>query len=180
MLARMTSLLGAMVLLCLPVGCAANAADDDSSSSDDALTGVKLGRYAIDSAPSSGSYIESLTISANKKVELDYVRVREGSSPWVFNPWIPVPTRDEEKLTLTGTYVTFAGDPGQTLISFDVSDQGIDHLIYTLKMSGSAMTLKAIGESAFTLKPTTSAPSATDARVLTCTGGVYDAVITLD
>lgn len=172
-------LVGLSLSLAAPLGCAAATDDgpDDSAQSEDALTGLKAGHYAVARAPYSGSYISKLTISANKKVELEYVRVSAGySNPWM--PWLSTSTK--ETLSLRGTYMTFAGDPGQTLISFDVTDRRVDHLIYSFTSQGGSLVLKAIGGSEFTLKPSSADTTPTDARVLTCKGGRWDATITLD
>jgi hypothetical protein len=164
--------------LALAAGCAApTVSEDPTTASEQDLTGLRAGRYAVASAPLSGSYVESLVIGPGKKVELEYVRVRT-SPVSVWTPWFT--TRDEQRLSLQGTYTTFAGKPGETLISFDVTDTGIDHLIYSLKVDGTSIELKAVGGSAFVLRPSNDAPATTDARVLTCTGRSFDAVITLD
>jgi len=96
-------------------------------------------------------------------------------------PFIRVPTSKKEALVLRGTYLTFAGDRGETLLSFDVTDRSTDHLIYSLEITlTGAMRLEAIGGSAFELKSGAPDTTPTDKRVLRCTGRRWDAVITLD
>ena len=173
----------ATLVACSLCACAAptDGAEDAATQGEDALTSVKTGHYAIKREPSSGTYIKRLTIAPGKKVELELVRVRTTSEPWAWNPWIRIPTTKREALALRGTFMTFEGEPGETLISFDVTDRAIDHLTFALeKTEAGALRLKAIGASPFELEPATPDATPTDARVLTCTGRRWDAVITLD
>jgi hypothetical protein len=108
------------------------------------------------------------------------VHVTTSSEPWFWNPFVRVPTTKKEALVLRGTYVTFAGDPGETLISFDVTDRAVDHLIFSLQSSPGSLRLQAIGSAAFELKAAAPDTTPTDKRVLRCAGRRWDAVITLD
>ncbi|MBX3187427.1 MAG: hypothetical protein KF819_10450 [Labilithrix sp.] len=174
------------LLLCLApltaLGCAVEPADDaDPVASESALTSLPVGRYAVADEPRSGTYVSELTIAAGKRVELEWVRVRTTYEPWFFNPWVRVPVTKTQRLALTGTYSVFPGSSGETLVSFDVTNRGLDHLIYAIERTTSGgLALKAVGGSRFELRPTTAAPRATDARVLDCKGRQWDAIITLD
>jgi hypothetical protein len=174
-----------LLLLSLTAGCAANPSDDDGAASAAAseLTSVPTGTFAIEREPSDGSYISKLTLSSGKKFELEYVRVTTTYETSLFSPFIPLPTRHEEKVVSTGKYSVFAGEPGETLISFDIegTTTNDDHMIFSIKSTATTLTLAAIGEDAFTLEKTNGgAPEPTDARVLTCDDGSFTAVITLD
>jgi hypothetical protein len=164
-------------------GCAAEATSspDDPVASESALTSVAVGRYVLAREPSAGNYITELTISAGKKVELEWVHVTTTTEPWFFNPWVRVPVTKKEKLALQGSYDVFAGDPGETLISFNVTDRGIDHLIYSLEKTPNGIALHAIGGQRFEMKQAAGGSTrATETRILDCKGGRWDATITLD
>lgn len=164
-------------------GCAGETSEappGDPAASESDLTSLPVGHYAIAREPSSGSYVSELTISAGKKVELEWVHVTTTSEPWFFNPWIRVPVSKKEKLVLTGSFSIFAGDPGETLISFDVTDRGVDHLIYSLEKTTDGIALQAIGGPRFEMKKAAASTRATDTRILDCKGRRWDAVITLD
>lgn len=164
------------------VACSSPANEESvTGEAEGALVAVHTGHFAVDSAPLSGSYIAELTLKAGKKFDMEYVRVTSTSEPWLWNPWIQVPSSKKESMLLSGSYMTFKGDPGETLISFDPSEGSVDHLIYKLEsVSGGGMRLTAIGESPFELVPGSAAPPASDTRVVRCTGHGWNATFTFD
>lgn len=148
-----------------------------TSEAESALVSVPSGTFTIGRAPSSGSYIKRLTLKARKKFELEYVKVSSRSEPWLWNPWIQVPSRDEESMLLEGSYFTFAGDGDETLISFDMNGGSIDHLIYSIERDGDSLRLEAVGQRAFVLEPGGSSEPAIDKRVASCSNSRFSAKI---
>ncbi len=174
-------LVAALFLSLAAPACSGASADDDgvTGESEGALVAVHTGHFSIDSAPLSGSYVADLTLKAGKKFDMEYVRVVSTSEPWLWNPWIQVPSSKKESMLLSGSYMTFKGDPGETLISFDPTEGSVDHLIYKLEtVSGGGMRLTAIGESPFELVPSTAPPPASDKRTVSCTGSGWNATFT--
>lgn len=166
----------------LSAACSAPADEDESTTAEaeGALTAVRAGHYAIERAPSSRSHVASLTLKAGKKFELEYVRVRTESEPWIWNPWVQVPSTKKESFLLSGSYFTFAGDPGETLISFDADGGAIDRLIYRLERVGENLRLTAVGEPPFELAPAEASEPATDLRVVSCAGRRWTATFTFE
>lgn len=173
----------ALLLLSFTAGCAVTPADDHSASASASdLTSVPTGSFAITDKPSDGSYVSTLTLSSGRTFELEYVSVTTTYETSIFSPFVPLPTRHEEKVVSTGKYEVFAGEPGETLISFDIegTTSSDDHRIFSIKATATTITLEEVGGQPFTLKKSSAAPAKTDARVLTCDGGKIGVVITLD
>jgi len=169
-------------------GCAGadEKAAEEVAASEDALTSLPgSGTYAIRSKPSSGSYVNSLTLSANKKFEIEWVRRTTTMEPWVFNPFVLVPVTREEAVVLRGQWFTFEGFDNKPMVSFDITDGTDDGANYTFEMltSSASDTIKlgTVDGRVFELKKSSSTtPAPTDKRVLTCDGMKIKAVITLD
>ena len=173
--------LAALTLSFAAAACGGPVEETDSASSEEALRRtLPAGHYAIGQEPSSGSYIKSLTIKPTKKFELEYVRVTTRNEPWVWNPWLTVPTANKESMLLRGTYLTYAGVDGKPTISFDFAEGAIDHLIYDLEVDGDTLRLKATGERAFELVLGEDAPQAVDKRVVSCDGRRWDVTIAFE
>lgn len=175
----------ALLLLTLGAGCAATTDEEDGGGATEeaALTSMSTGTFAIDRKPLSGSYVARLSLESGRKFEIEYVTRRTVYETSIWSPFIPLPATKEEAVVYRGKYDVFAGDPGETLISFDVTDgsESDNHFIFSIEASSaSAITLKAIGSDAFTLKKTSAGPAPTDARVLTCDAVKFKATITLD
>lgn len=161
-------------------GCAAPVDDDPVEQGSDALTSLPTGTFAIARKPSSGSYVARLTLQAGKKFEMEYVRRTTSTEPWVFNPWIPVPVTREEALVLRGTWFTFAGDHGSTLVSFDANDGDGGSYIFEVAARPGIVELRTTDDRTFELRASSAAPEPTDKRVIRCDGHTIEAVITLD
>jgi len=161
-------------------GCAAPADDDAVEQGEDALTSLPTGTFAIAQKPYSGSYVARLSLEPGKKFEMEYVRRTTSTEPWVFNPWIPVPVTHEERLVLRGTWFTFAGDHGATLVSFDASDGTGESYIFEVQTRPGIVELSTTDDRTFELRASSAAPEPTDARVIRCEGHAIKAVITLD
>lgn len=183
MLLRTLSLSVALLSSLSLAGCAVEAGDGGAAeSSEQALTSLATGTFAIESKPLSGSYVARLTLSAGKKFEMEYVRRTTTSEPWVFNPWLSVPVTHEEAIVLRGTYFLYNGDPGKTMVSLDVTDgteSGL-HYLFEVATAPGALKLTTIDHHTFELKATSAPSDATDKRVLHCDGYQITAVITLD
>ncbi|MBX3232703.1 MAG: hypothetical protein KIT84_43995 [Labilithrix sp.] len=171
-----------LLLLTLASGCAATTEEEEGvEAAEAALVGVPAGTFAIERKPLSGSYVARLNLEAGNAFEIEYVSRRTVYETTIWSPWIPVPTTKEEAVVYRGKWRTFAGDPGETLITFDVTDGFSERFIFSIEASSeSAITLKAIGRDAITLKKTSAAPAATDARILTCEARMFHATIALD
>ena len=169
-----------LVLFATTAACGGGADRDDESAaqSEAALTAVPRGHFAVDRAPSSGSYIADLTITAGKKFELSLVRRSTRQQSWMWNPWITVPVTDEESMLLRGTYFTYAGDHGATMISFDFSEGALEHVLYEYQVHGDTLRLKGTGDPAYDLERTEAAAPVTDDRVVSCKGRNWDATFT--
>jgi hypothetical protein len=170
-------------------GCTASSPEQEEVvvAGEEALTSLPAsGTFLIRSKPSTGSYVNSLTLSANKKFEIEWVRRTTRMEPWVWNPFLLVPVTHEESMVLRGKWFTFGGDHGSTMVSLDVtdgSDPG-DHFIFDLQVSGGGDTIKlgTTDNRTFELKKSSSSttPAATDKRVIRCDGYKITATITLD
>ncbi len=172
-----------LLALCAACGSPDGNQDDSTSESADALTALPRGHFAIDRAPSSGSYVADLTIKAGKKFELEYVRRSTRQAPWMWNPWLTVPVSEDESMLLRGTYFTYAGERGATMISFDFSEGALDHVSYALEVQGDTLRLEGIGQPAFELvRSETSPPAAhaSDDRVVSCKGRNWDATFAFE
>ncbi|MCW5833416.1 MAG: hypothetical protein KIS78_13520 [Labilithrix sp.] len=162
-------------------GCGAPNDEDDVAEAEAALTALPTGTFAIERKPPSGSYVARLTLKAGKKFEIEYVRRTTTSEPWVFNPWLRVPTTREEATVLRGTYFLFQGDRGQS-ISLDVTDGNDpgEHFTFRVGAEPGVVVLSTFDDRSFVLKASSDAPAPTDTRVLRCEGRMITAVITLD
>ena len=189
MMSSKTALLVSVLRLVLGTACSSPVDEEPSASSEDALTSLpSTGTFAIADRPLSGSYVARLSLSAGKKFEIEYVRRTQSSEPWVWNPWLRVPTTHEETLVLRGTWFTFAGDHGSTQASFDVTDgNGADeHFIFEVASASSVgIELKTIDGATFDLRASSSQGGGTGGgtsikRVIRCDGMQITAVITLD
>lgn len=169
-----------LLALCAACGSPSGEGDDGTSESADALTALPRGHFAIERAPSSGSYIADLTIKAGKKFELEYVRRSTRSAPWIWNPWLSVPVSEDESMLLRGTYFTYAGDHGATMISFDFSEGALDHVSYALEVDGDTLRLEGVGQRAFELVRSETSPPASDDRVVRCKGRSWDATFAFE
>ena len=167
--------------LLAPIGCAAptDEGDGNSAQNEDDLTALPTGHFAIVRAPLSGSYISSLTLSAGKKVEIEYVRVTSSSTSLFGNPFFPIPTSKKEAFSLRGTYFTYKGDGNKTNIAFDVGEP-FGSLSYALTVNGGTLGLQGIGQPGFELKSGAAPTTPTDKRVLHCVDGSFEATIKLD
>lgn len=152
---------------------------------EDALTALpSSGTFLLRSKPSSGSYVNSLTLSPNKKFEIEWVKRTTRMEPWVWNPFLLVPVTHEEAMVLRGKWFTFAGDGGKTMVSLDITDGNDpgDHFIFELNVGSSGETIKlgTVDDRTFELKKSSSTAPATDKRVIRCDGRQITATITLD
>lgn len=163
-------------------GCAAGPDDDSSETtgaSEDALTSLPTGHYALVRAPSRGSYVKSLTLAAGKRFEMDYVRVRETTEPWAWNPWVPVPVRKEETLSLRGTYFLYDAD-GKQRVSFDSEDRGFGQVDFTVTVASGRMTLQGFDGAPFALASRARPVDDTAPFVAACKAREWDATLRLD
>lgn len=172
-------LLAAALLLPLTSLACGAPTEDEAAASEDALTSLPAGSYALSRAPLHGAYLKSLTLGPGKSFEMEYVQVRETSEPWIFNPWTQVPTKKETALPVRGTYATFTSD-GKQMVSFDSKDPGFDYVMFEVTVSGGALNLKSTMGDAFVLKPSTKPADATTALVASCKDGTMEATLTLD
>ncbi len=163
--------------LCL-AGCAAPSGDEGAASSEEALSALPTGHYAVTRAPSRGSYVSSITLSAGKKFELEYVRVRETTEPWVFNPWIPVPARKEEKISVKGTYFLYEAH-GQR-VSFEGADVGAPDIDVEIAIDGGRLSFSPIEGQAYTLERAAQPPADTSSFVASCKARFWEGTLRLD
>jgi len=177
---RSTGLLLLLVAALAASGCAPTAEDDSVAEGSDALTALPTGTFAIADLPLSGSYVARLTLQAGKKFEMEYVRRTSTTEPWVLNPWVPVPVTHEERLVLRGTWFTYAGDHGSTMVSFDVTDGDGGSYVFEVAKAPGALKLTTIDDRTFELRVSSAAPEPTDKRVIRCDALTIKAVITLD
>lgn len=157
--------------------------DEDIAGTSDELSSLPTGTFTIATVPASGSYVARLSLLPGKKFEMEYVRRTTTSKPWLFNPWILVPSTEEDAVVVRGTYFLFdGGDLGET-ISLDVGDglSADDFYLFGVATEPGGVKLTTVADgSTFHLRRTTGAPAPTDKRVLRCDGKTIEAVITLD
>lgn len=167
---------GSRVLLALVLGlgvpaCAAPTDDAEAASSEDALTSLPTGHYQVDRKPLRGSYVKSLTLLAGKKYEMEFVRVRTSSSPWVW--WLS--SREETAFSIHGTYALYDTPEGQRA-SFSPTDVGAESVSVDVATAPGQLTFTS-RDGSYTLKSAPAPVDDTKPLVAACTSRHWEGTL---
>jgi hypothetical protein len=120
-------------------------------------------------------------LRADRSFEMELVRVTRTTKPWVWNPWVPVPSREEEKLSLRGRYQLYEAHGAR--ISLTPSDVGGERFDAAITVAPGRLTLTTREDVTFTLVAATAPAPADTTRPLVAScdgGGAWHANLRLD